>query len=159
MERNPGQNRKEQECIKSMFEDNKINQKLIVREKEMEERINEKHLKKRKHEEADQAGSKKQNRERAEQKLQSRELRSTRRRQMQENEKETLTDGQACKIVDFFHEDAPEGHQDVEVKGGPVEAANGSVPSATVYICLRMGKVYASVSSRHRCTDLLQPID
>ena len=91
MERNPGQNRKEQECIKSMFEDNKINQKLIVREKEMEERINEKHLKKRKHEEADQAGSKKQNRERAEQKLQSRELRSTRRRQMQENEKETLT--------------------------------------------------------------------
>ena len=62
---------------------------LVIKKKEMEEKISEKHLKKRKNEQADQVGSRKRNREGIEQKVHSRELRSTRRQQMQENEKET----------------------------------------------------------------------
>ena len=47
-----------------------------------------KHLKKRRNEQADRAGSRKRNREGVEQKVHYRELRSTRRQQMQKNEKE-----------------------------------------------------------------------
>ena len=58
---------------------------LVIKEKEMEEKIKEKHLKKRKNERAGQDGSRKRNREGVEQKVLSRELRSTRRQQIHEN--------------------------------------------------------------------------
>ena len=79
----------EQKIIQEDNEKKEASQMLVIKEKEMDEKISENHLKKRKNEQADQVGSRKRNREGVEPKVHCRELRSTRRQQMQKNEKET----------------------------------------------------------------------